>query len=170
MNYNDILRRVRYSLNMPDPELLRIFSLADKVLTRETLGALFLRDDDPGFLPCDSETLSAFLDGLVVSRRGRREAADGSRPDAGSAKPKRPAALSNNDVLKALRIALQLKDEDIIALMDREGVVVTKSELGALFRRKDHSNYRACGDQFLRHFIAGLARRQNPSSSPAARA
>lgn len=64
--------------------------------------------------------------------------------------------LTNNDILKKLRVALQLKDEDIVDILRLADFEVTKSELGALFRNPDHPNYRECGDQLLRNFLNGL--------------
>lgn len=64
--------------------------------------------------------------------------------------------LTNNDILKKLRIALELKDEDIIHILKLADFSVTKSELSALFRREDHPNYVKCGDQLLRNFLQGL--------------
>jgi uncharacterized protein YehS (DUF1456 family) len=64
--------------------------------------------------------------------------------------------LSNNDILKKLRIALVLKDEDIIGILKLAEFDISKSELNALFRNPDHPNYRECGDQLLRNFLNGL--------------
>ena len=64
--------------------------------------------------------------------------------------------LSNNDILKKLRIALELKDDDIIHILKLADFPISKSELSALFRREDHPNYVACGDQLLRNFLQGL--------------
>jgi uncharacterized protein YehS (DUF1456 family) len=64
--------------------------------------------------------------------------------------------LTNNDILKKLRVALELKDDDIIHILKLVDFNVTKSELGALFRKDDHPNYKKCGDQFLRNFLNGL--------------
>ncbi len=64
--------------------------------------------------------------------------------------------LTNNDILKKLRIALELKDDDIIHILKLADFTVTKSELSALFRKDDHPNYMACGDQLLRNFLQGL--------------
>jgi uncharacterized protein YehS (DUF1456 family) len=91
--------------------------------------------------------LSFFLDGLIVQRRGRRESAEAPKPDA---------SLNNNAILKKLRIALDLKEEDMLTLMKLAGVTISKSELSALFRNKGHKHYKECGDQFLRNFLQGL--------------
>ncbi|HET6245766.1 MAG: DUF1456 family protein [Bacteroidetes bacterium] len=64
--------------------------------------------------------------------------------------------MTNNDILKKLRVALQLKDEDIIHILKLNDFEITKSELSALFRKEDHPNYKECGDQLLRNFLNGL--------------
>jgi uncharacterized protein YehS (DUF1456 family) len=65
-------------------------------------------------------------------------------------------ALTNNDILKKLRVALKLKNEDIVKILALVDFKVTESELGALFRNEDHPKYKNCGDQFLRNFLNGL--------------
>ena len=65
-------------------------------------------------------------------------------------------ALSNNDILKKLRVALKLRDDDIIEILKLVDFRISKSELGALFRREDHPKYMECGDQILRNFLNGL--------------
>jgi uncharacterized protein YehS (DUF1456 family) len=65
--------------------------------------------------------------------------------------------VTNNVVLKKLRVAFELKDSDIISLIEQSGLRVSKGELGAFFRRPDHRNYRECGDQFLRTLLKGLS-------------
>jgi uncharacterized protein YehS (DUF1456 family) len=64
--------------------------------------------------------------------------------------------LSNNDILKKLRVALKYRDEDIVRILKLADFDVTKSELGALFRKESHPNYKECGDQLLRNFLNGL--------------
>ncbi len=64
--------------------------------------------------------------------------------------------MSNNDILKKLRVALHLKNTDIIEILKLVDFKVTESELGAIFRKEDHPNYKACGDQILRNFLNGL--------------
>ncbi len=64
--------------------------------------------------------------------------------------------LSNNDILKKLRVALKLRDEDIIEILKLVDFRVTKSELGAFFRKEDHPNYVPLQDQILRNFLNGL--------------
>ena len=58
--------------------------------------------------------------------------------------------------MKKLRVALSLKDDDIIEIMKLVNFNVSKTELSAIFRKDDHPNYKPCGDQFLRNFLNGL--------------
>lgn len=64
--------------------------------------------------------------------------------------------MSNNDVLKKLRVALKLRDDQIVEILALVDFRITKTELGAFFRAEDHPNYKACGDQVLRNFLNGL--------------
>ena len=64
--------------------------------------------------------------------------------------------LTNNDVLKKLRVALQLRDDDIIEILNLADYKITKSELGAFFRNVEHPNYKPLQDQILRNFLNGL--------------
>ena len=64
--------------------------------------------------------------------------------------------MTNNDVLKKLRIALKLKDTDILEILKLSGFEISNTELNAFFRKKDHRNYMECGDQVLRRFLDGL--------------
>ncbi len=65
-------------------------------------------------------------------------------------------ALTNNDILKKLRVALKLRDDEIVKICALVDFEVSKSELGAFFRKEDHPKYMACGDQILRNFLNGL--------------
>ncbi len=64
--------------------------------------------------------------------------------------------MSNNDILKKLRVALHLRNDEIVEIMQLVNFKVTTAELGAFFRREDHPNYKPCGDQILRNFLNGL--------------
>ena len=158
MTNNDILIRLRYALNITDLKLVELFAIAGMELSAEDLRPLFLREDDERFRECEGPVLAAFLDGLVVSRRGRLGGAPSAGPNTAAA-PAKARQPSNNDVLKAIRIALQLREVDIVAILRSVNVEVSKSEINALFRRRDQDNYRQCGDQFLRNFLAGLTKR-----------
>ncbi len=65
-------------------------------------------------------------------------------------------ALTNNDIIKKLRVALKLRDDDIVEILKLVDFKITKSELGAFFRKEDHPNYMQLQDQILRYFLNGL--------------
>lgn len=147
LNNNDVLKRLRYALNITDLKVVELFKLVGYDIPKAELESIFKTEDEAGYVECGDALIGKFLDALIISRRGKKEGAHASGPSA---------RLYNNDILKRIRVALELKDEDIMAIMGLAGVEVSKSELGALFRKPDHRNYRPCGDQFLRNFLVGL--------------
>ncbi len=64
--------------------------------------------------------------------------------------------LSNNDVLKKLRVALELNNDQIIEILALENFNISKGALGDLFRKQDHESFVPAGDQILRKFLDGL--------------
>ena len=65
-------------------------------------------------------------------------------------------ALSNNDIFKKLRVALKLRDDEIVKILELVDFKISKSEIGSLFRNENHPKYVECGDQILRNFLNGL--------------
>jgi uncharacterized protein YehS (DUF1456 family) len=153
MTNNDILRRLRYALDLDNAAALRLFALGGHALSGTELDQLLKKEEEPGFVDCSDALLNGFLDGLIVSRRGARESA----PDAPPGSPGSPETLNNNQILRKLRIALELKDADMIRILDAGGMAISRSELSALFRSPGHRNFVHCGDQLLRKFLSGLA-------------
>lgn len=157
MNNNDILRRLRFAFDFSNKKSTELFAL-DPSSSAEMTQALFLqrlaKDDDDDFIACSDAELAAFLDGLIVARRGLKEPA----PDAKVEVKEVPAdfRMSKNDILKKLRIAMEFREEEMLATLELGGTTLSKSELGALFRKPGHKHYRACGGQVLRAFIKGL--------------
>lgn len=149
MTYNDILRRFRYALDISNATMIEIFSLAGGEVDQPSLLDLLKREEEVGYRECDATLMEQFLDGLIVLKRGRQEIAVGRPPQA-------VTELNNNDILRKLRIALEYREEDMIATMHAADVTISKSELSALFRARGHKNYKECGDQFLRNFLKGL--------------
>lgn len=146
MTNNDILRRLRYALNLGNAEIVRLFTLGGHPLSEADLDILLKKDDEPGFVNCPDVLLAAFLDGLITARRGARDAS-----------PDEAQTLNNNAILRKIRIALELKDADMIRILDAAGMDISKSELSAFFRKPGHRNYVQCKDQLLRKFLTGLA-------------
>ena len=64
--------------------------------------------------------------------------------------------MSNNDIMKKLRVALKFTDDDIIKVLELVNFRITKTEIGAILRADDHPNFKPCGDQILRNFLNGL--------------
>lgn len=150
MTHNDVLRSLRYMLDISDAELRQIALLADYPLDLADLQAYLLREEDEGHQPCPDLAMAHFLNGLVIRQRGPRS--------DGAATPVE-TPVTNNQMLKKLRVAFELKDEDIHAMLEAVGLPMGKAELSALFRKPGHKNYRACGDQVLRNFLKGLTQR-----------
>jgi uncharacterized protein YehS (DUF1456 family) len=147
---NDVLRSLRYTLDVTDAQLAEIIQLSGKQVSPNELSALLKKDDEEGFVSCDDELMAHFLDGLVYFKRGK----DDSRPAQPFELP-----ITNNMVLKKLRVAFELNEDDMHAIMNSVDCPVSKPEMSALFRKFGHSNYRTCGDQFLRNFLKGLTLR-----------
>lgn len=146
---NDILRRVRYALDISDPVMIGIFSLSGHDIEQSVLKGLLKKEDEADYIDCSDILMGLFLDGLIIHKRGQKDSVAGNAA-------KTDAALTNNKILKKLRIALELKEEEMIAIMGLVDIVISKAELSALFRSKEHKNYKKCGDQFLRNFLKGL--------------
>lgn len=147
---NDVLRSLRYMLDVSDAQLAEIVQLGGITVTAEEIAAVLKKDDEPGYQDCSDELLAHALDGLVYFKRGK----DDSRPA-----PALELPVTNNQVLKKLRVAFELKEDDVHAIMRSVDFPVSKPEMSALFRKQGTSNYRACGDQFLRNFLKGLTQR-----------
>lgn len=146
---NDVLRSVRYLLNVSEFKLVEIIQLGGGEISQATLNAYIKREEEPGFIECDQRTMVHFLNGLIYFKRGKDE----TRPPLPYELP------TNNVVLKKLRVAFELKDEDIILILEKAGFKISKTELSAFFRKEGHPNFRPCGDQFLRNFLKGLTMR-----------
>jgi len=150
MTNNDILRQLRYALNINDSTMVEIFKLSDHEIKQSDLTGLLKKEDEEGFVNCSDDVLRYFLDGLILHKRGRKEIKPGEtrKPDL---------RLTNNTILKKLRIALELKEDNMLGILKLADVDISKSELTALFRKEGHKNYKECGEQFLRKFLKGLS-------------
>ena len=146
---NDVLRRVRYALELNDQTMIKIFALSDVEISRDELLNLLKKDNQEGYIELDNKRMDAFLKGLITYRRGKLETQPGQPP-----KPVVP--LTNNGILKKLRIALNFKEDDMLNTLKLADLELSKGELSAFFRQKGHKNYRECGDQVIRNFLQGL--------------
>jgi len=143
---NQILRRLRYAFDFNDSAMMRIFAHGGLEVTRAQVSDWLKKDEDPASTLIDDLELAQFLNGLIIEKRGRKE---GPQPEPES-------KLNHNIVFRKLKIALDLKDDDILAILQLTDFRLSKHELSAFFRRPDHHHYRACQDQVLRNFIKGV--------------
>ena len=153
MARNELLRSLCDALKIDDAATIEVFGHAGRPVGLSTVTALKKTEDQEGYIPCSDPVLAFFLDGLIIHFRGRRE---GQPPPA----DKPPAALTNNAILKKLRIALDLKEDDMIGILKLAGFGISSHELTALFRKPGHKHYKESDDTFLRDFIRGIARRK----------
>lgn len=143
---NDIMRRIRYVFDFDDTKMMSLFTLADQEATRAEISSWLKKDDHPDFGELIDEQLAVFLNGLIIEKRGKKDG-----PPAPVEK-----RLSNNVILRKLKIALNMKDDDIIEILELTDKHISKHELSAFFRKPNHKHYRICQDQLLRNFLQGL--------------
>ena len=150
MTNNDVLRRLRYTFGYTDSKMISFFKLASFEVSRPEVSNWLKSDEDEAFVELEDHELAAFLNGLIVAHRGKKEG-----------KPiENELFLNNNDVLKKLKIAYELKSEDIIELFQLAGKKVSKHELSSFLRRPTQPQYRELMDQYLRNFLYVLQLRQ----------
>lgn len=146
MTNNDILRRLRYIFDLSDAKMIYIFALVDCQVSRQQISDWLKKEDDPVFQKCSDFNFATFLNGLINDKRGKKE---GAQPE-----PER--RLNNNIIFMKLKIALDLKAENLCEIMALANFPISKHELSAFFRKVGHKHYRECQDQILRNFLKGL--------------
>ena len=151
---NDILRSIRYTFDFSDAKMTAIFGSVDPQVTRGQIIDWLKKEDEPTFQNCSDRHLAAFLNGLIIEKRGKQEGPP----------PEPEQRLTNNLILKKLKIALDLKGEDILAIMALARFHISEHEVSALFRRPDNKHYRLCKDQILRNFLKGVQRKYRPNA------
>lgn len=146
MTNNDILRRIRYTFDFSDSKMISLFALAGETVTREQVSDWLKKDSHEDYKGLKDYLLATFLNGLINDKRGVKE---------GEPAPIEKE-LTNNIILRKLRIALNYVDDDMLAVMELADFRISKPELTAFFRRPGHKHYRICKDQILRNFLQGL--------------
>jgi len=143
---NDILRQIQAALNLTRDDILDAYRLADYEMSSEHLDSLLMPHQESGFEECSYEELGKFLDGFVLQRRGPS--------------PKKQSntevELTNNLILKKLRIALELKEAETEIIFSLGEAELSKQQLASLFRKEDNKNFRECSDELLMAFLDGL--------------
>jgi uncharacterized protein YehS (DUF1456 family) len=146
MNQNDILRRIRYILDLDDSKMMSICSLGGSEFTRAQISDWLKKDDDPAYQQMKDLELATFLNGLIIEKRGRK--------DGPQVKPEKQ--LTNNMIFMKLKIAFNLIAEETLAILALNDFKISKHELSAFFRKPTHKHFRVCKDQVLRNFLKGL--------------
>tara|TARA_B100001059_G_scaffold97528_1_gene96863 strand:- start:40689 stop:41165 length:477 start_codon:yes stop_codon:yes gene_type:complete len=151
---NDVLRRLRYAFEYNNNTMSEIMALGGQTPSREQMIGWISKDDESDFGAMADVDLARFLNGLIVHKRGRKE---GPQPEP-------EQRMNNNIIFRKLKIALDFKDDDIMAVMALADFRLSKPELSAFFRRADHKHFRVCQDQVLRNFIKGLQLKFRPDT------
>jgi uncharacterized protein YehS (DUF1456 family) len=159
MTNNDVIRRIRYLFHYSDVKTIALFKLANHDVSAEEVSNWLKKDDDPLFEIIPDKELAIFLNGLIIEKRGKR---DDPMPE-----PEDP--LSNNMILRKLKIALDLKADEILELFALVDVKISKHELSAFFRNPDHKSFRLCMDQYLRGFLNALQTQYKNKSEAASK-
>jgi len=146
MTNNDILRRVRYIYDYGDSKMINLFELGGETVTRAEVSDWLKKDEDPAWQQLYDKQMAAFLNGFIVEYRGKKE----------GAQPVPEKRLNNNIILRKFKIALNLRDDDMIEMLELGGKEISKHELSAFFRNPKQSQFRPCKDQVLRCFVKGL--------------
>ena len=147
LSTNDILYRIKKALHLSHEEILKAFALEGYEMTPEHLKSLLKRRYDKGFKPCSFEALGVFLDGFVTLKRGPSD----QKPSEDEV-----LELTNNLILKKLRVALNLKEYELKILFALADVELSKQQLSGLFRKEHHKNFKPCSNELLDRFLEGL--------------
>ena len=147
INTNEILYRIQKALNLTNQEMLEAYKLEDYKMEASHLESILKRRLDDGFTVASYEELGVFLDGLVTLKRG---------PSPKKVNEDEAVELTNNLILKKLRIALELKEAETEIIFGLADVELTKQQLASLFRKEGHKNFKECSDELLMAFLDGL--------------
>ncbi len=147
MKTNDILYKIQKALNLTQEEMVKAYKLAEYTMSATHLDSLLKRRQDEDSKLCSYEELGLFLDGLIILKRGPNP----NKPSSNEA-----VELTNNLILKKLRIALELKEPEIEIIFSLAEVEMTKQQFASLFRKESHKNFKECSDELLNAFLDGL--------------
>ncbi|MFP3423674.1 DUF1456 family protein [Pseudoalteromonas sp. SIMBA_162] len=152
MTNNDILRRLRYTFNLTDTAMVDIFAAAEATVTTEQVIAWLTKEGEQEFVKISDTEFATFLNGFINTKRVKRE----------GVQPIPESKLNNNIIFMKLRIALNMKAEDVIATLALVDFDLSKHELSAFSRKVDNKHYRVCNDQILRLFLTGVQQQYRP--------
>lgn len=156
----DILKRLRYALDIKDSDMVEIFKLGGVVLTKINVQDMLKSNEgnDENNQICNYRMLESFLNGFIIFKRGAKEEKPGESGDNKNFMINDYRNV-NNIFLKKVKIALALTGDDMLAIFKAGGAELSNGELSALLRREGQRNYKVCGDRYIRVFLKGLAER-----------
>ncbi|MGJ8685530.1 MAG: DUF1456 family protein [Nonlabens sp.] len=146
MDNNDILRRLRFTLNLSDDAMIDTYAKGGAPVTRAEVSDWLKKEEDEDFKEVVDVNLATFLNGVIVNYRGKK---DGMIPEA-------EMELDNNIILRKLKIAFNFKSDELIYIWKKADVEISETELSAFFRKKTHAKYKYLNDQYLRKFLKGF--------------
>lgn len=147
MQINDILFKIKTALSLDNEAIIKAYTLVEYEMSQERLTDILKKRQDKGYAEATYEELGLFLDGLILLKRGK----------ASTIKDEDEVfELTNNLILKKLRVALELKEAELIILFALAEVTITKRQIGSLFRKEGGKNFKACSDELLLSFLEGL--------------
>ena len=146
MRNNVVLRQFRYIFDLSDDQMIGLFAQADVTVTHSQISDWLKREEHEAYQEINDPELATLLNGFINLKRGKKE----------GVQPEPEKRLNNNIIFRKLKIALNLKDTDILAIYDLVNMNISKHELSAIFRKPTQAQYRKCEDQFLRNFLHGL--------------
>lgn len=149
MRTNDIFRQLAQALGMSAAQIQTIFALSGIDLSDKEIANLLKTDYQPGFEPLPEYVLLIFLNNMIEQKRGKKS-------DGEIEVIEKHAKVSNNDVLKKLRIAFNLQEQQVREALKLVTIELTKSDLAALFRKPGHIHFKSCDDELVLDFIEGL--------------
>ena len=147
---NGLLRSIRYILGVNDKVMSDIFKLGGSSIKEEDVKKILSKEDTPEFEKCSNIDTEMFLNGLITYKRGKKEGG-GTEPEDATGR------INNNDIFKKLRIAFNLRSEDIMEVFTLAESTITAAEISAIARKEGHRNYKECGNRYIRVLLKGLA-------------
>ena len=154
MTNNEILRRIQHALNLKNAQIIKAIEQADVTVAHDQVINWLKADNDKSCSKMKDKELAVFLNGFINLKRGKKE----------GAQPKPEVALTNNMIFMKLRIALNMKAEDVLDVLEVVGISLSKYEIGAYFRQPENKNYKVCEDQLLCDFLNGVQFTNRPDS------
>ncbi|CAM4378973.1 DUF1456 domain-containing protein [Vibrio agarivorans] len=151
---NEILRRIQHALNLKNAQIIKAYEQADVTVAHDQVNNWLKDEGEKSFSKMKDKDLAVFLNGFINLKRGKKE----------GEQPKPEVELTNNMIFMKLRIALNMKAEDVLDVLEVMGISLSKYEIGAYFRKPNNKNYKACDDQLLCDFLNGVQFSNRPDS------